>query len=223
MTPAVSVIIPVFNCERYITEAVRSVQRQTGIATEIIVVDDGSTDRSASVAEACGATVVHQAHAGIGLARNCGIQHARHDEIAFLDADDIWDPEKLQRQLVLWRRQQATGAVFSRVQQFISPELESHVKAGLVCPRGDYDGICAGTLLTSKRVMEAIGNFPEDRKLGEFVDWYARLKDSNMPVAIVGRTLMYRRIYDGNTGIQQADSRKDYLLRLKAIIDRRKA
>src|SRR5215813_10638726 len=101
-TPLVSVIIPVYNYDRYLAEAIESVLSQTYQHLEVIVVDDGSTDRSGAVARSFagrGVRYCYQAHAGIGPARNKGVELAQGDLIAFLDADDRWPSEKIERQL----------------------------------------------------------------------------------------------------------------------------
>jgi len=95
--PLVSVVIPVYNGERYLGEAIDSVLRHSFAGSEIIVVDDGSTDRTADVATAYGSAVRYfrQHQSGSGAARNRGIEVARGSLFAFLDADDVWTPNKL--------------------------------------------------------------------------------------------------------------------------------
>lgn len=102
MTEAgVSVIIPCYNGEVFLADAIRSVAAQTMPAQEVLVVDDGSRDKSAAVAESFGppVRVIRQPNAGVAAARNRGIAEATGDWIAFLDADDLWVPEKLAMQL----------------------------------------------------------------------------------------------------------------------------
>ncbi len=96
----VSVVIPCFNREKSLGDAITSALRQTLPAAEIVVVDDGSTDGSAAVAECFGppVRVIRRANGGAAAARNRGIAEATGDWIAFLDSDDVWAPEKLQRQ-----------------------------------------------------------------------------------------------------------------------------
>jgi hypothetical protein len=103
MTDSISVIIPCFNAEPYLAAAIRSVQAQDWRDLEIVVVDDGSSDRSAELVRDTfpEVTLIRQANQGVAAARNTGIRSSRGDWIAFLDADDIWLPGKLQAQMDL--------------------------------------------------------------------------------------------------------------------------
>src|SRR5690606_34001769 len=96
---SVAVVIPVHDGEAFLAETLASVAAQTLPAAEVIVVDDGSTDRSAAVARAAGARVLQQANAGPGAARNRGAAASTSELIAFLDADDLFEPDKLARQV----------------------------------------------------------------------------------------------------------------------------
>ncbi len=102
---SVSVVMPCFNAERFLAEALESVMAQTVPVLEVLVVDDGSTDRSASIAEAFGppVRVIRQSNQGESVARNIGMEEAKGDWIGFLDADDVWAPDKLERQLLMLR------------------------------------------------------------------------------------------------------------------------
>lgn len=97
----VSVVIPCYNGERYLHESIDSAVNQTAPPLEILFIDDGSTDHSAEIAESYGppVRVLRQPNQGESVARNRGIDEARGDWVALLDADDIWEKEKLQRQL----------------------------------------------------------------------------------------------------------------------------
>lgn len=94
----VTVVMPTYNGERYIGEALQSVYEQTVGVAEVIVVDDGSSDSSRSIAETFGARVICQPNGGVAAARNTGVNAASQPWIAFLDQDDIWEPEKIQEQ-----------------------------------------------------------------------------------------------------------------------------
>ena len=95
----ISCIVPVYNGERYLAETLQSILGQRVGPLEVIVVDDGSTDGTAGVARRFGSAirVLHQTNAGPAAARNLGLSEARGDFVAFLDADDLWKPDKLAR------------------------------------------------------------------------------------------------------------------------------
>jgi GT2 family glycosyltransferase len=99
--PTVSVVIPTYNYANYVGTAIDSVLAQTYAPLEIIVVDDGSTDDTASRLAAYGdrIRVDHRKNCGCAASRNAGLRQARGEYVAFLDADDSWDPEKLERQI----------------------------------------------------------------------------------------------------------------------------
>jgi glycosyltransferase involved in cell wall biosynthesis len=109
----VSVVIPAFNAGRYIEEALDSVFRQTYASMEVIVVDDGSTDDTTARLEPYRSRIryLSQANAGPGAARNRGIECSSGDYLAFLDADDVWQPEKLQIQLEVAARNPGSGLI----------------------------------------------------------------------------------------------------------------
>lgn len=111
----VSVVIPVYNCDRYIAEAIDSVLAQTYSNFEIIVVDDGSIDDTAQVLQQYGnqIQVIQQANRGVAVARNTGITQAQGKWIAFLDADDYFFPDKLAAQLAVAETQPHLGIIHS--------------------------------------------------------------------------------------------------------------
>lgn len=98
MNPPVSVVIPAFNYAHYLPQAIASVRAQTHTALELLIVDDGSTDDTRGVVAAIADSrlrYIWQENAGLSAARNTGLREARHDFTAFLDADDLWEPEFL--------------------------------------------------------------------------------------------------------------------------------
>jgi glycosyltransferase involved in cell wall biosynthesis len=143
----VSVVIPVHNGSRYLGEAIASVQAQTMPPTEVIVVDDGSTDGSGELALSLGAVCVRQEQAGSGPARNAGAREARGEAIAFLDADDLWAPRKLELQVRALEDDAGLDGSFGWAQQFVSPDLPTEQREKLRCPDEPQPGIHAGALL----------------------------------------------------------------------------
>jgi len=147
----VSVIVPAYNAERWITETLTSVRAQTYSPIEIIVVDDGSSDATMSVAKASGATVTRTQAAGPGGARNAGLAIARGEFIQFLDADDLLATGKIARQVTLLRQSGADvawepyhdlvptapppNAVYT-VGRRVSPVLGPDLAASLLSSRG---------------------------------------------------------------------------------------
>src|ERR1035438_4421395 len=99
----ISVVIPAYNAASFLPRCLKSVFAQTLKPEEVIVVDDGSSDNSAALAEELGAKVIRCQNGGPAAARNAGIHSTSSDWIAFLDADDMWAPKKLERQVVLIR------------------------------------------------------------------------------------------------------------------------
>lgn len=112
-TPLISVIMPVYNRETLVARAVESVFAQTYRHWELLVVDDGSTDRTLSVLESFGSRITRlsQPHAGDYRARNLALQHARGDFVAFIDSDDVWYPRRLEAQMPLFEKS-TVGLVF---------------------------------------------------------------------------------------------------------------
>src|SRR5437870_4182440 len=145
----IDVIIPVYQGEPFLGQAVESVLAQSYPATRLIVIDDGSTDGTAQVATRFGARVhyVYQDHQGIAPARNRGVELAQGDYLAFLDADDLWSAEKLERQVAAVSVSPAPDMVFGHVRHFHDPALTDKVKAQVYCPPEPMPGYALGTLL----------------------------------------------------------------------------
>jgi glycosyltransferase involved in cell wall biosynthesis len=118
MLPFVSVVIPVYNGQRYLRQALESVFAQTHRNIELIAVNDGSTDDSAEILASYEGrlVVVSQTNSGVGAARTAGMQAARGELVAFLDQDDWWLPEKIEKQVALFAADQRLGLVHTGVE-----------------------------------------------------------------------------------------------------------
>jgi glycosyltransferase involved in cell wall biosynthesis len=156
----ISVIIPVFNGQRYLSEAITSVLSQTYAPLEIIVVDDGSTDATAEIVRRFGPAVQyhHQANQGPAVARNLGVLIASGEMLAFLDADDFWHVEKISKQVSLLVAQ-GDGYVTCHFHPILENGLDwpqsfnrSHYESNPVC------ALPSGLLLT-RTTWERIGPF----------------------------------------------------------------
>src|SRR5256714_4033410 len=134
---SVSVMIGVYNGPPYLPEAIESVLAQTHPASELIVVDDGSEDESGAIAESYGPPVrcIRQENGGMAAARNTAVREATGDYFAFLDADDRFRPDKLERQLAAFEDDPKLDIVYGYVTEFVSPELGARARALLRAPR----------------------------------------------------------------------------------------
>jgi glycosyltransferase involved in cell wall biosynthesis len=220
----VSAIVPVYNCDRYLKEALESILQQTHPPSEILVIDDGSTDNSAAVAREFSSSVHYysQPHQGAGTARNYDTQLAKGDYLAFLDADDIWEENKLSRQLEIFANKPEVDIVFGQMKNFHSPELPEEVKQKVYCPPELIAGYHPGTMMIKKAAFERVGLFETHWKLGEFIDWYLKAMEAGLKSVMLPDLVLRRRIHQTNTGIRDRDFRQDYVRIVKASLDRRR-
>ncbi|HXJ83057.1 MAG TPA: glycosyltransferase family A protein [Candidatus Methylomirabilis sp.] len=218
-----SVIIPVYNGERYLEAAIASVLAQTVPAGEILVVDDGSTDRSAEVARSFGPRVrcAVEPHRGLPGTLNRGVDLAGGSYLAFLDADDLWTADKLERQTEALAANPRLDAVFAHVEQFLSPELDSRASA-LPALRETGPGYLAGTMLIRTEAFRRVGPFDLRWQIGNFGEWYLRARDAGIEHLMLPQVLLHRRLHRDNMGIRERASRGDYARILKDVLDRRR-
>ena len=127
-TPVVSCIVPVYNGSRFIADALRSIRAQSHPRLEIIVIDDGSTDGTHEIVKTVDSSIrcIRQANQGPAVARNAGVTLGTGSYIAFLDADDVWAPNKLERQLDRFGERSDLEVSFTRMRNVSAePLIES--------------------------------------------------------------------------------------------------
>jgi glycosyltransferase involved in cell wall biosynthesis len=220
-----SVIVPVFNGERYIREALASVLAQEVGSLEVIVVDDGSTDNVAALLSAGFPSVRYhrQEHAGLSAARNAGLALATGRWIGFLDADDLWAPDKLKRQLEYLGAHPEIEAVFGHIRQFYTPEEEAKVRQAHRYSQEVLPGLHADTMLISAEAMRRVGPFNPQVAMGEFLDWFARAEEAALAYTMLPDVLAFRRIHESNMSItRRGETASEYARLLKAALDRRR-
>ena len=221
--PSLSVVIPVYNAARYLGEAIESVLRERQDGLELIVVDDGSTDGSTDVARRYPGVRCHvQARAGPGGARNTGIGVARADILAFIDADDRWIEGKLERQLRVLRESPQTEAVFGEVACFVSPDLPPELAARVQLPPAPIAGPHVGTMVIRREAFARVGLFQTGRRVGEFVEWYARAIHVALVTVMLPEILLERRIHATNSARVRGDIGVEYVRVIKGALDRRR-
>jgi len=211
--PVVSVIIPVYNGEKYLRSALESVFAQTYSSLEVIIVDDGSTDGSRAIALSFGEKVryVYQAQSGIATARNRGITVACGAYFSFLDCDDLWRPNKLSEQMALFSQDSNLDMAFGKMVNFFSPELPEENVQKYRTPLGEAAGWVAGTLLVKRESFHKVGLFNTSFQVGEFIDWCARAKKEGLKIAVMEQLFLDRRIHGENTTLKRKTNLSDYL------------
>ena len=220
----VSVIIPAYNVAPYIAEALNSVLDQNWPCLEIIVVDDGSTDETGRILDRFSGRIisVFQENRGISAALNRGLEQATGEYLAFLDADDLWLPEKIRMQMDCILAHPRRTMVFTGIRNFISPDVPEPVRRSLVFPEESLDGISRQTLLLRREDFSAVGEFSPRYATGEFLDWYMRARECGFKSIVLPRMGCLRRIHGANTTLTHRSVYKDYASLLKSSLDRRR-
>jgi glycosyltransferase involved in cell wall biosynthesis len=226
-TPSlITCIVPVYNGEKYLADALGSILHQTYRPIEIIVVDDGSTDGTAAIAKSFGAAVryLNQSNAGPAAARNLGLDAAEGEFIAFLDADDLWHTEKLERQMARFRARPELDYCVTHAQNFWASELieeQSRFRDHRIArPLPAYS---TTTLLARRRLFDRVGQFDPALAHGDSTEWFLRANESGAVSELLPDVLLYRRLHkDNRTRHKASNSRELYLHIVKASLDRRR-
>jgi glycosyltransferase involved in cell wall biosynthesis len=199
---SVSVVIPVYNGETFLAGAIENVLVQDYSPLEIIVVDDGSTDRTAMVAARFLDHVhyIHQSNRGPAAARNAGIDRGSGNVIAFLDVDDWWSPSKLTSQASYLARHPSVEMVQGLIQsmELATSEDPGHLRFE---PSGTpYAFINLGSALIRRSVFDRIGLFDEALEFNEDTDWFFRAWENQVSKVVLNEvSLFYRRHGDSMT------------------------
>jgi glycosyltransferase involved in cell wall biosynthesis len=222
----VSCIVPVFNGERYLAEALDSILKQSYEPLEIIVADDGSTDGTREVVQRYGTRVryLHQFNAGPVVARNLGLGAATGEFVAFLDADDLWHAEKLARQMARFDTRPELDVCVAHVQNFWVPELrEEEERFRTHRLSRPLPGYLTVTLLARRSLFEAVVPFNTALRHGDSADWFLRAAEHGAVIELLPDVLYYRRLHQTNRSrLLASNSRDEFLKIVKASIDRRR-
>ena len=222
-TPTVSAVIPAYNSEKYVADAIRSVLEQSHASVECIVVDDGSTDATAEVVRSFGKAVfyIHQANKGVSAARNAGVAAASGEFVAFLDADDAWLPEKTMRQLDLFSKLAAPGLVHGAI-WFVDEGL-NRLRVGPIAKDEqalrhaialEPPGIrVAQTAMLQRSLFEEIGGF--DETLSTSADLDLAIRAATRGVAGVQDPVALYRVHDGQMSQDPLATQRDAIIVLR--------
>jgi glycosyltransferase involved in cell wall biosynthesis len=210
-SPLISVVVPVYNGEKFVPECLDSIARQTYRPVEIVVVDDGSTDGSVRAAEGhpSAPVVLKTPHANLPSARNAGIRKAGGACIALCDIDDLWHPEKLARQALILENNPDIGLVFTAVATFGPDPARARARRPtgreLAFNRGNQFALLAlrsiiapSSVLVRKEVLNRIGPFDESLDSCEDYDLWLRLARAGVRMHRIAAPLTLYRRHGGN-------------------------
>lgn len=219
----VSVIIAVFNGERFLKDAIDSVINQTYSPTEIIVVDDGSADKTAEIAQLYKEIrYTYQSNQGHPGAMNSGIEAANGEFIAFLDADDMWVPEKLEQEVDFLMNHPEIDYVIAKMKNFSDSDSDQPRPRTKDLLLNEYAGLVLGTMLARRTAFEQVGYFDSSFMYAKDVDWFIRAKEAGTRMGILPETVLLRRLHNSNMSYDIEQRKVDFLRVVKASINRKR-
>lgn len=221
MNEAYSVVVPAYNAAATLQQTIASILAQTVPAREIIVVDDGSTDDTASIAGSITGpvTVVRQSNQGPGAATTAGFSRVTTPWVATLDADDLWLPHKIERQLSFYATNSSLAGIFSLARLFNDGEKPDPMDGGAIRRLWTRT-----TMLFRTQAAREIGDFTDfPGQLGEVIDWLARSRDLGHQHFMMEEILAMRRIRPGSLSSRlDAERSRGYLAAVHKAIERKR-
>jgi glycosyltransferase involved in cell wall biosynthesis len=217
--PLVTVVVPAYNAEHQLEQALASILAQDYEPFEVVVVDDGSTDASAAVASRFpGVRCLRQDNAGPSAARNRGVEEARGELVAFVDADDEVPPNKLSLQVGYLLDHPEVSCVLGRQEVELgdggAPEWMGHDSVF-----GDFAGVPLMSLITSRETFQSLGGFDPGLRIAEDRDLLVRMRERGLNIAVVPEVVLRRRFHGDNLSFERSGSHP-LLQSLKAKLDR---
>lgn len=219
-SPLVSCIVPTLNSGKYLGETLESVKNQTYSPIEIIVVDGGSKDNTLKIAKKYTSKIIKQKGKGPADARNEGIKNAKGDFIAFIDSDDLWEKNKIEKQVNYFKNNSNMDICLTNVKMFFEKELENEKKYFKNHPRmKSIPGYATITLLAKKDVFDKIGFFDEDLKFTDAVEWLRKAR-KKLNMKIIREVLVFHRLHKENiTRKNRKKSEEEFIKLVKRNID----
>jgi glycosyltransferase involved in cell wall biosynthesis len=211
-TPLVSVIVPAYNAEKFVAETIESVQAQTYTHWELIIVDDGSTDQTADIIKEyvikdSRIQYWYQTNGRQGKARNLAISKAKGIYLAFIDADDLWHPKKLEKQIEVFILNYNVDVIYTYGTSFVGDKSNTFKKfafnKGLIDKKKQFDFLISGyslpnlSVIVKRNSVIKVGGFDEDIRVQNAEDYqlWLRLADNGSQFYCLGEDLFYYRIH----------------------------
>ena len=201
--PVISVIIPAYNAEQTILDTIASIQKQSFSDFELLIINDGSTDRTLELVQAIAderIQIFSYKNAGVSAARNRGISHASGEFISFIDADDLWTPDKLELQLAALEHRPEAGVAYSWTYIMDEKGKFFHVDKSIFFEGDVYANLlvknflCSGSnSLVRKQALDAVGEFDSTLTHGEDWEFYLRLAATWPFVVVPKPQILYRQ------------------------------
>lgn len=220
--PLVSVVIPVYNGERFLADAIESALAQDYPRIETVVVDDGSSDRSAEIAASYPVRLLRLPNGGMAHARNAGVAASNGALLAFLDADDVWLEHKVSRQAAALSARPGIGFVLARMQIFLAPGTAPPAWLPEPALREPSKAPIPSALMIRREVFERVGGFDPSYRITCDADWLARAKDIGIDWDLVDDTLLRYRIHATNGSHDREAMSRELAALLHASIRRRR-
>jgi glycosyltransferase involved in cell wall biosynthesis len=221
--PLVSVVIPAFNADAFIAEAIESVLGQDYGRVEVVVVDDGSADRTAAIASRYPVTCLTQENAGQPAARNAGVAAAGGSLVSFLDADDLWMPSKLSVEVSYLLAHPEIDYVLVRMQRSLRPGAPWPPGT----PAGWFEGPQPGTIpsagLVRRSVLDKVGRFDPRFAQGSDTEWQARAADAGVRWELLPDILVQYRIHGANSSYDNLGMKREMFELLRESVARKRA
>lgn len=218
--PRVSVILPVYNGEDFLAEALGSLPNRQDVLLEIIVIDDGSTDGTARIVDAWGPCCIYrkQPNAGPAAARNAGLRLANAPVVGFIDADDLWPAEKLETQLRYLDSHPEVDVVVGTVQW-----LRRVTGSDDFAPVGrPISGAQLGCGLFRRAVFDRVGLFDSSLRYSEDIDWLMRAREQGVTFAALPQVGLCYRHHESSMTYGKSTSSLNLLQVFKRSLDRRR-
>ncbi|WP_025742444.1 glycosyltransferase family 2 protein [Aquimarina pacifica] len=219
----VSVIIPTYNSEQFIIEALQSVYDQNFAFNEVICIDDASTDNTISLIKKKFPEVLvfsNSQNSGPSFSRNKGIKLATGTVLAFLDSDDIWPSNKIKEQLQQLTADPSLEIIGGLTSYFFMPEsIKRKETEKLETPHFNAH---LGSLLIKKNVFSKVGAFDETLRLSEDQDWFLRVREAKTSMKIIDKVTLNYRVHNKNSTNDLSFKGSGILEVLKKSLDRRR-
>lgn len=224
-SPHVSVVIPALDVAEYIGDSIESVLAQTHAPLEVIVVIDGPADDTAEVAASFGdrvRVIRREATEGPATARNRGVREARGELIAFNDADDLWLPEKLERQVARFLANPGLACSLTRLELFWEDEVAWEEDAVRATGRAEgVPGYATITMVAPRSTFDRVGLLDEDRWHSDAVEWLMRVREAGLETEMIDEVLVRHRRRPGSLSRESERGSREFLALVRERLAKR--